>query len=152
MIGSLHTQKVINELINHTKISILLERNLTEREKASIRETITRKPFILFEKGKENANFISKEAAAEKMIQETGENFIDFLGENPLRDAFVVQIEKSSLQKISQIKSELEKIKGVYEIAIPQNLVEDIRQNLKKINIVIAGFMSYIIDNYYHTC
>jgi cell division transport system permease protein len=37
--------------------------------------------------------FVSKDQAAKQFIEETGEDFKSFLGENPLRDAYLVRIQ-----------------------------------------------------------
>jgi cell division transport system permease protein len=42
--------------------------------------------------------FISKDEAAQKFIQATGENFQTLLGENPLRDAYLIKIKSEFYQ------------------------------------------------------
>ena len=65
--------------------------------------------------GETRVEFISKEDAAEEFIAETGENFVDFLGENPLRDLYIVFIddEHQTEAKMVTISQTLQEINGV---------------------------------------
>ena len=76
------------------------------------------------------------------MIDETGENFIDFLGENPLHDAFFIHIDKSySVEQLKEIKMDLEKIDGVFEVVQTQDILIQLNKNLKKISVVIGSII-----------
>ncbi len=147
LIFAAHVQKLTNELTKHIKISIFLNRNVTVERKEAIREEISEKRYIFLNNNKNTIAFISKEKAAKKLIEETGEDFLSFLGENPLHDAFVVQLKKNYYtdEASAQIKSELENIYGIYEVAIPKNLLKEINSNLQKIGTVVATFIAVLL-------
>jgi len=50
-----------------------------------------------------------------------------------------------STEKLTQIKSELESIRGVFEVVYLDNLVESINKNLTKIGLVLIGFSAILL-------
>ena len=55
---------------------------------------------------------INVQDAKKKFIEETGKDFLDFIGENPLRDAYLVSIarEYHSIAQIEKIKKEIQEM------------------------------------------
>ena len=89
--------------------------------------------------------YLSKEAAATQLTAEMGEDFITFLGENPLKDAFIVKISQGVIhetRKLASIKDELEQIIGVYEVFYTKELLAQINKNIEKIALGIVILMA----------
>jgi cell division transport system permease protein len=91
--------------------------------------------------------FFPKEEAAKQFIKETGEDFQKFLGENPLRDAFLVKVDpifhgKESLKKV---KASLEKLNGVFQVYYVESLIESINDNVAKIGIILLGITAILL-------
>jgi cell division transport system permease protein len=86
--------------------------------------------------------FVSKDEAAKQFIQDTGEDFTSFIGDNPLRDALVVNIAAAYQRSdsLQVIKQRLEKTRGVFEVTYVASLVESINQNLAKLGLFLGGF------------
>lgn len=144
LIYSKELERVVRE---NVRIQVYLKNHLTEEEKKAIEATLLKQPFVSKDKTSNTLQFVSKEEAAKQFIQETGEDFQKFLGENPLRDAFLVSVdpsyhEKSSLEKI---KSEVEKINGVFQVYYVETLVESINKNVAKIGFVLLGLAVLLI-------
>ena len=133
----------LKELIReNVEVQVYLNKYITENERIKINKTLAGKDFVLTEEGVPQITYISKEEAARQFIEETGEDFTNFLGENPLRDAYIIKI-KSEYQdkdKISGIKAEVEDISGVFEVTYIESLIDSINQNVAKISLVLAGF------------
>ncbi|HEY6435498.1 MAG TPA: permease-like cell division protein FtsX, partial [Ignavibacteriaceae bacterium] len=82
VIYSKELERIVRE---NVKIQVYLKNQITETQRGQIEKSIGSKAFLAKD---ENAiQFISKDDAAKEFIKETGEDFINFLGENPLRDA-----------------------------------------------------------------
>ncbi len=103
--------------------------------------------YLQQENGIPQVEFISKEEAAKKFIQETGEDFTSFLGENPLRDALLIKIKPDFYEsrQMKLIKQDLEKIPGVFEASYVESLAEDINRNVVKITFVLIGFATLLM-------
>ena len=114
-----------------------MDKNITENEKIKINKTLSSKEYVLTKNSEPQISQVSKEEAASQFIQATGEDFVEFLGENPLRDAMIVKIQSDyqDSEKMAVIKQEIENISGVFEVTYVENLVENITSNLTKIGL-----------------
>ena len=124
------------------EIHVFLKKNLSQNEKTRIIRSLETQRYISRKEGRSGVEFVSKQKAAEAFISDTGEDFLEFLGDNPLRDMVVLRVgvqyqEKGSLDQIVQ---DLERISGVFEVIYPENLVADIDRNQTKIGLVLIGF------------
>lgn len=122
-------------------MQLYLDKFVTENDKIRINKLLTEKNYVATDNDKHLIEFISKEEAAKFFIESTGEDFIEFLGDNPLRDAFVIKI-KPAYQledSLKQIEFELSKVESVFEVVYVQNLVQTINKNMAKISLVLIG-------------
>jgi cell division transport system permease protein len=138
----IHTNSLTRIIRENVEIQVYLNSHITENERIKINKTLSSKDYVAVKEGKIQIHYISKDEAAEKFIEETGEDFISFLGENPLKDAFVININPDyhTEDKIKTIKAELESINGIYEVTYIENLIESINKNLTKIGLILMGF------------
>ncbi|HRH34344.1 MAG TPA: permease-like cell division protein FtsX [Catalimonadaceae bacterium] len=85
--------------------------------------------------------FVSKEEAGANFRKQTGENFAEFLGENPLRDAYSFKVSEAYLdnEKLGEIKKELSQMPGVFEVVYIENLAGTIQENLARISILLIS-------------
>ncbi len=136
--------KIIQENI---EIQVYLDKHITENERIKISKTISSKEYVLVKDNEPQITLITKKEAAEQFIQETGEDFVEFIGDNPLRDAMIIKIGANyqSPEQMTQIRQEIEGIRGVYEVSYVENLVESINKNLTKIGLILAGIATLLI-------
>ena len=86
-----------------------------------------------------STKFISKEQATNDLENELGEDFVNFLGFNPIMASIDVKLNSNyanndSLQTIS---TSLEKNKIVHEIYYQKNLIESLNSNIRKISFFL---------------
>ncbi|NJM25011.1 MAG: ABC transporter permease [Bacteroidia bacterium] len=91
--------------------------------------------------------FVSKDEAAEKMIKDTGEDFKEFMGENPLKDAFMVNIDPTyhSKEQMEKIKKEIQAMTGVFEVSYIEGLIESINKNVTNIGLILVGLVCLLL-------
>ena len=89
-----------------------------------------------------STDYISEEQAAEQLQQVLGEDFVGFMGYNPLKRSIDVKIKSSysTNDGIVDIKSDLLKNPLIYEIDYPVDLIRVINRNVRKAGIVILVF------------
>ena len=153
MIGALgmlaiHSKKLTSLIQENIEMEIYLKKNVSEAQKIKIRKQLDGFEFIAKNNdGETRVEFISKEDAAEEFIAETGESFVAFLGENPLRDLYIVFIddEHQTEEKMATISQTLQGINGVFEVEYVENLVHTINNNIAKISLVLGGFALILI-------
>jgi cell division transport system permease protein len=147
MIYSKELERVVLE---NVKIQVYLKSQLSENQKKEIEKSLSTRYFL----PKNNSDglakpiqFISKEEAAKQFIKETGEDFQKFLGENPLRDAFLVSVSPLYQDKksMAKIKGEVEKINGVFQVYYIENLIDSINKNVAKIGLLLLGLSALLL-------
>ncbi|MBT3207707.1 MAG: cell division protein FtsX [Bacteroidetes bacterium] len=89
-----------------------------------------------------SSNHISKEQAAEELQKELGENFIDFLGYNPLPVSINIQLfaEYSNTDSLRIIEEKLLSYPQVKEVIYKKSLIHEIDKNINKISFIILSF------------
>lgn len=123
-------------------VQVFLNKNVTEDDMIRIDQFLSQQPYILRKEGMPQLIFISKREAAEAFIKETGEDFIEILQENPLRDSYIFHVELhfQDSQNLQAIKKEISDIQGVFEVSYLENLVTAITKNVKQISMILIFF------------
>ncbi len=137
-----HTKKLTLNIQESIEIQVFLNNQLTSTEITRINRSISSKPYTLNKEDQPGVKFISKEEASKQFISETGEDFTEFLGDNPLRDLLVVNVapEYQAADSLRFITSEIEAMNGVFEVAYVESLIESINDNITKIGLIMLGF------------
>jgi len=95
------------------------------------------------------ARYVSKEEAAELMKTETGEDFMDFVGYNPLKNSIDVYLKADfvTTEKLTEITEGLSDKSFIEEVRYDNDLVELMNDNVKKITfwvLIISGLFTLI--------
>jgi len=127
------------------KLQVYLRNGLSETQLQQIQKRLEALPYTL--KDGTKIQFVSRDEAAKKFIAETGEDFRQFLGENPLHDAFMLSIDPAYHQeaKIKTIKAELEKMNGIFQVYYNEGVLEDVNRNVTNIALALAGLMVVLL-------
>lgn len=131
----------------NVKIQVYLKSQLEEKDIKAIEKQLAASDFIVKDSARNPLLFVSKEEAAKQFIKDTGEDFQKFLGENPLRDAFLVAIDPAFHDKaaLANIKTKVEKINGVFQVYYVESLIESINKNIAKIGLVLLALASVLL-------
>ncbi|MBK6264800.1 ABC transporter permease [Marivirga sp. S37H4] len=135
------TNSLTQVIRKNVEMQVYLNSGLSEPEIARVNKSLSSREFVLKTEQGPAINFISKETAAEEFIEETGEDFLKFLGDNPLKDAYVIKINPDfhSNEAMEEIKNEIEKMNGVFEVVYTNNMIQSINENITKISLVLLG-------------
>ena len=138
----LHSNRIKDSLRDNISVQIYLDKFIKENDIIRINKLLTQKKYISKNEDNASVEFVSKEDAARIFIESTGEDFVEFLGDNPLRDAFTIKVDPSyqHIDSLQKIKHELSKVESVFEVVYVQNLVQAINSNITKISLVLVGF------------
>lgn len=142
VIYSKELERLVRE---NVKIQVYLKNQISETQRGQIEKSIASKAFVA--KSHNTIQFVSKDEAAKEFIKETGEDFEKFLGENPLRDAYLVKIHEDyhDVESLKKIKVEVEKIGGVFEVYYVENVIESINKNITKIALILIGLVALLL-------
>jgi cell division transport system permease protein len=93
--------------------------------------------------------YVSKDAAAKQHTDIIGEDFVTFLGENPLQNSFDIHLKADYVYKdsIAKVESQLRKNPMISDIVYDKQLVNLVNDNIKKVSmwiLIISGFFTVI--------
>lgn len=143
----LHTQKLTQIIKENVEVQIYLNKFITESDKIKINKTLASKAFVFVKDGEAQIEFLSKEDAAQQFIKDTGEDFVEFLGENPLHDAYTIKLrpEFQNSEQLKIIKAEIESIPGIYEVTYVESLINSINKNVTQVSLILASFAAILL-------
>ena len=120
-----------SKLANHFKekiaISIYLKEDASPTELQSLQRKFSMSPYV------KTSEFISKDEAAIKYSADIGENFVEFLGYNPLKDAVDISLKAQYVNQnaIERIVNDLQESIVVEEVSYDKPLIQLIDQNIQ---------------------
>jgi cell division transport system permease protein len=93
--------------------------------------------------------FVSKETAAKQHTDIIGEDFMTFLGENPLQNSYDIHLKAEYVEKdsIPKIEKQLRANPMISDIVYDKQLVNLVNDNIKKVSmwiLIISGFLTFI--------
>lgn len=137
-----HTNRLTTIIQENVEVQVFLKKDIQPGERNRIQRVLTSKRYVPQNDEQTLVRFVSREEAAEQFIKDTGEDFTQLLGENPLRDLFVLNVgqDYQSVDSLQLIEKELEALSGVYEVSYVESLVRSINQNLTQISMILLGF------------
>tara|TARA_B100000614_G_C14561673_1_gene497422 strand:- start:730 stop:1626 length:897 start_codon:yes stop_codon:yes gene_type:complete len=137
---------VKNYLESNTEINIYLNKKISPSQIEQIKRTLYTKEYSLTNT-ESTLNYISSEEAAKNFQSEIGEDFIDFLGNNPLRDLIILKINSDyfDLERLNFIESDIIKIPGVYQVEYSKELIDNINKNVANISFVFIGLFLVLL-------
>src|ERR1700710_2128904 len=93
------------------------------------------------------AIYVSKELAARNLQKDLGEDFVRFLGYNPLSQSLDVYLkaEYANNTDIEKLKAELLKNPLVKEVKYQKSLVDQMNENITTISLIILVFASIFV-------
>ena len=139
----LNTQKLADHFKEQITVTIFLKDAAKQVEIDQLEKRLAMAEYT------KATQYISKEEAAEKHSEEIGENFIDFLGYNPLKNAIDLQLNAAFVnsEQIALIAEELNALSYVEEVSYDQPLIALLTENVKRISfwILIASALFTLI-------
>ena len=129
----INAQKLSNYVKENIGFSIMIKEDVKEIELIEFNKILDAEDFT------KSTRFISKEQATKELEKDLGEDFVSFLGYNPIMASIDVKLNSSyanndSLQNIS---SRLEKSDIVYEVFYQKNLIKKLNSNVGKISFFL---------------
>jgi cell division transport system permease protein len=132
----LHANKLSDYLKENIEISLVIQ---PDADSLTVNELYQRVKSTNYVK---EVTLISKEQAAEELKKELGEDFVTFLGYNPLYPSINMRL-RSDFADTQTIESFINSVKSnpaVKEVQYQASLVESLNRNVKTISWILVGF------------
>lgn len=139
----LNTQKVANHFKEKIALTVYLKDTAKEVEINQLKKSLALAEYT------KSAEFISKEQAATEHAAAIGEDFMEFLGYNPLQNSIDVYLKADFVtpELIEVINTEISAKGFVDEVVYDKPLIALLNDNVKKISfwiLVISGIFTFI--------
>ena len=120
--------------------SVMLDDDAKEADMRMLQRDLDAKPFV------KSTEYISKSAAAAKMKEELGEDFIAFLGDNPLPPSIDVYLYAgyTGIDSVAKIEKYIFSYPFVKEIYYQESLLLLINENVRKISVFLLIISSFL--------
>ena len=129
-----------NRLSNHVKqnigFSVMIKEGVKDVDIMQLQKLIDSKAYSL------ESVWVTKEDAAKGLQEQLGEDFIAFLGYNPLLESIDIKLKASYANPDSLLilQQQLTKNDLVHEVFYQKDLVEKINENVRKMSIFLLSF------------
>lgn len=132
----LNTKKVANYFKEKAAITLFLKNDVNKTRILALQVSIDEQDFT------KSTEFISKEEAAQIYIKENGEDFMDFLGYNPLQNAIDIYVKADYVteDKMEAIEKKYQDNQFVSTVSYDKPLIGLLTKNVNQISLFILIF------------
>ncbi len=132
----LHAQKLSDYVKENIGFSVIIKEEIKETGIIEFQKKLDLEPFV------KSTEYITRERAAEELTKDLGEDFIGFLGYNPLLASIDIRLNAvyANNDSLKVLEKSLLTSPLVKEVFYHKSLVDLVNQNIRKISIVIIAF------------
>jgi cell division transport system permease protein len=136
----INARELSDYLRESLSFSIMLNDEAKEPDIRMLQKDLDAKPYV------KSTEYVSKDAAAVKMKKELGEDFINFLGENPLPPTIDVYLYASftNPDSVSKIEKYVRQYPFVKEVYVQESLLFLINENVRKISFFLLIMSTFL--------
>jgi len=138
MVGLLliNGRNIRKQVMESIGINVILKENVKEADIYQLQKILDSREFIL------STEYITKEEAALETEQMLGEDFIQFLGYNPLPPSIRVRLHQAwaNPDSVMMIEQDLMQYDTIEEVYYKKSLLYAVNENIRQITMIILGF------------
>ena len=139
----LNTKKMADRSKEQITISVFLKENTKEIEIEQLQKTLAMSEYT------KSSTYVSKEEAAKQHSEEIGEDFVDYLGYNPLKNSIDVKLNADfvTAEKVEEIAATLSEKGFVDEVSYDKVLVGMVAKSVETIGfwiLVASAIFTFI--------
>ena len=136
-----HARNLSNYVKENIVLNIIVNEGVSEGDVLALQKDINADEYVL------RSQYISKELAAKNLSQDLGEDFVAFLGHNPLLSSIDVYL-KAGYANTDSIETFIKKVSAntkVKEVLYQESLIDMVNQNIRIIGLVILAFTAILL-------
>jgi cell division transport system permease protein len=137
----LHARKLSDYVKENIGFRVYLKEDAPPEDIIILQKKLDAEPFV------KSSRYISPEEAARELTADLGEDFIDFLGYNPLPPSIDLRVRAAyaNVESLETIERNLMQEVVVKEVFYQKSLVHLINKNVNRISIVLLGFTGLLM-------
>jgi len=138
MLGLLlvHAKNLSKYVKENIVLNVIVNDGTSEGDVLSLQKDLEKDPYVL------RTEYISKELAAKNLKEDLGEDFVQYLGHNPLLLSLDVYM-KENYANTDSIKTFIEKISKnnkIKEVVYQESLIDMVNKNVRIIGMIVLAF------------
>jgi cell division transport system permease protein len=139
----LNTKIIADKIKERAGVQVMLNDNAKDVDVQHLIKTLDASNYVI------STQLVSKEEAAQKLQQDMGEDFIDFLGVNPLPASITVRLKAEYVEtdSLAWIEKELLQTNLVKEVVYQKSLISSMNENARAVGLgvlIISGILMFI--------
>ncbi len=137
----LNAQRLAVHVKENLGFTILIKDNAREAEVKRLQKILSAAPYARL------VEYVDKDQAAKILKDELGEDFVEFLGYNPLLSSIEVKLaaQWANPDSMALIEAEVMNFPQVKDVYYQKNLLQAVSENIKKITLVLAMFSGLLL-------
>jgi cell division transport system permease protein len=136
----INARELADYLRESLSFSVMLDDEAKEPDIRMLQKDLDAKPYV------KSTEYVSKDAAAVKMKKDLGEDFIEFLGDNPLPPSIDVYLYAgyTSPDSVAKIEKYVREYPFVKEVYVQESLLFLINENVRKISLFLVVISTFL--------
>lgn len=132
----LHGRKLSDYVKENISVTVLLKEDVSDDLILNFRQRLENSGYVRASK------YITREEAAQELMKDLGEDFVQFIGYNPLPPAIDLQLksEYANTDSITKIEKKIMTNRIVKEVVYQKSLIDEVNSNIRKLTWIILGF------------
>ena len=137
----LNTKKIADHFRENIGFQLILADDAKEADVTKLQKQLDIAPYV------KSTRFISKEEAAKTLQKDLGEDFVSFIGYNPLRPSIDVRFKADYAvpDSLVGIERQLLENKSIKEVLDPKALLSTMHANMRKAALIILAFSALLM-------
>ena len=129
----INTKRLTDYVMENVGVTLILKENTREVDILKLQKKLEATPYI------KSTRFVDRNTAAEELKKELGEDFVDFLGYNPLLASMDVKVlaAYTNPDSLTILEAKFLKFPEVQEVYYQRNLVKQLNSNVQKLGLII---------------
>jgi len=131
-----HAKNLSNYVKENIVLNIIVDEGAKEADVLQFQKDLNANPAV------KQTQYVNKELAARNLTQDLGEDFVNFLGYNPLLSTVDVYLKAdyANNKSIEALKAGISKNPVVKEVIYQSSLIDMVNKNINTIGLIILGF------------
>ena len=136
-----HAKNLSNYVKENIVLNIIVDEGAKEADVLQFQKELNANPAV------KQTQYVNKELAAKNLTQDLGEDFVNFLGYNPLLSTVDVYLKAdyANNKSIDTLKANLSKNPVVKEVIYQSSLIDMVNKNINTIGLIVLGFAAILL-------
>ncbi|WP_285010770.1 cell division protein FtsX [Pedobacter faecalis] len=136
-----HAKNLSNYVKENIVLNIIVDEGAKETDILQFQKDLNANPAI------KSTQYVNKEMAARNLTNDLGEDFVNFLGYNPLLSTVDVYLKAdyANNKSIESLKASIGQNPVVKEVIYQSSLIDMVNKNINTIGLIILGFAAILL-------